>query len=192
MRICRIKLPSSVCFVNSAPVLLKQRCPEEKQSQSATCRCLLTGKRCWMPVSPAHLPLSTEARLDSQPAERYRVYCTCISTPTLFKSVSGCHQELVNVLHWDFSNFSSNLNHRKFFQLSIFQSKELEDTERIYWTSNTVWLSCSYISPKESATGHWQTQMLYQLVHKSSLSIKGKLSCNNLSLVTALKKSHQN
>lgn len=112
MRICRTKLPWSECFVNTAPVLLKQQCPEEKQSQSATCRCFLTGKWCWMPISP-HLPLPIELPLDSQPAERYRAYRTCIWTPTLFKPVSGVHQKLLKVLHWAFSNLSSNLNHRK-------------------------------------------------------------------------------
>lgn len=33
------------------------------------------------------------------------------------------------------------------FQLSTCKSKELQDTERIYWSSITTWLSCFYILP---------------------------------------------
>lgn len=179
------------CFVNTAPVLLKQRCPEKTQSQSATCRCFLTEKRCWMTVPP-HLRLSTEVPLDSHPAELYGVYCTCIWTPTLFKSVSGVHQELVNDLHWAFSNFISNLNHRKFLPaLNIQKQRAARYRENLLGKYHYLIVLFLY-SSLGICYWHWQTQMLYHLVHKSPLSIEGRLSCNNLSHITALKKPHQN
>lgn len=113
MRICVRKLPSSESSVNSAPVLMKEWCPEEKQSQSATCCCFLTGELCWIPISP-HLPW----------ALKFPWTHSQLSDTRFIARVFGSQHSLnlfpVLTRNWLMfcteppSNFSSNLNHREF------------------------------------------------------------------------------
>lgn len=104
------------CFVNTASnntMLLKTYYIKEKQSKSAT-YCSYWTQNCGMPVSVPHLPLHSEVCLASQLAEWYQFYCIHILMTTLFNPVSGVKKELVNAFYWAFSNFNSNLSHRKF------------------------------------------------------------------------------